>query len=81
MTRFLTAHSVRPMTRFLTANARTLWAAIEPDTRCTEPKVRERRFNAYLAPFRSEEEAAQALLDAGGVLDVIQPPKKPGPQQ
>ena len=66
------------MTRFVTANNRQLWAAIEPDTRCDEPKVRERRFNAYLVPFRSEEDATAALLDAGGTLDVILPPSKPG---
>lgn len=65
------------MTRFLTANRGALWAAIEPDTRCDEPKVRERRFNAYLVPFKTEEEAAAALLEAGGVLDV-NPPRKQG---
>ena len=66
------------MTKFRTANAKSLWAAVEPDTRCEEPKVRERRFGAYLAPFRTEEEAIAALLEAGGVLDVITPPRKPG---
>jgi hypothetical protein len=68
------------MTRFLTANDRSLWAAIDPTSHCEDPKVRERRFNAYLAPFRTEEDAAAALLEAGGVLDVIQPPAKPGKQ-
>lgn len=69
------------MTRFLTADGRRLWAAIEADTRCDEPRVCERRFPAYLAPFRSEEEAAAALLEAGGVLDVIEGPRRPGRQQ
>ena len=57
------------MTRFLTANGKTLWAAIEPDSRCDQPRVCERRFPAFLAPFRTEEVAAAALLEAGGVLD------------
>jgi hypothetical protein len=66
------------MSRFLTANDRTLWAAIDPDSHHLEGKVRERRFAAYLEPFKSEEEAAAALLEAGGVLDVIVPPRPPG---
>lgn len=66
------------MTRFLTANEKQLWAAIEPDTRCDKPKVRDRRFAAWLAPFKTEEDAAAALLGAGGVLDVIEPPAKLG---
>jgi hypothetical protein len=66
------------MSRFITANDRTLWAAIEPDTRCEQPRVGERRFPAYLAPFKSEEAAVAALIAAGGVIDAIQPPKKPG---
>lgn len=31
-----------------------------------------------LAPYRSEEEAIAALLEAGAVLDVITPPPAPG---
>lgn len=69
------------MTRFITANGKRLWAAIEADTRCDEPRVCERRFPAYLAPFRSEEEATAALLEAGGILDVIEPPPQPGRQR
>jgi hypothetical protein len=64
--------------RFLTANGRGLWAGVDPDTHHLEGRVSERRFGAYLAPFKTEEEAAAALLEAGGVLDVIQPPLQPG---
>lgn len=71
---------ITPMTRFITANEKALWAAIEPETRCDQPAVRDRRFNAYMVPFRTEEEAIAALLEAGGVLDIIQPPKQPGRQ-
>jgi hypothetical protein len=66
------------VTRFLTANEKSLWAAIEPDTRCDDPRVCERRFPAYLAPFRTEEDAISALLDTGAVLDVVTPPPPPG---
>ena len=66
------------MTRFLTANEKALWAAIEADTRCTDPQVCDRRFGAYLAPFPTEGEAAAALLSAGGILDVIESPRAPG---
>jgi hypothetical protein len=72
---------VRGVTRFLTANGRHLWAAIEFDTRCEHPRVCERRFPAYLAPFRSEEEAAAALIATGGVLDVVAAPKSVGRQR
>lgn len=56
-------------TSFLTAKrANThnlLWASYDPDTFCTAPLVGERRFPAYLAPFASEAEARQALIEAG----------------
>jgi hypothetical protein len=64
--------------RFLTANDHGLWAGIDPDTNHLEGRVCERRFGAYLAPFKTEEEAAVALLEAGGVLDVAAAPTKPG---
>jgi hypothetical protein len=64
--------------RFLTANDHGLWAGIDPDTHHLEGRVCERRFGAYLAPFKTEEEAAVALLEAGGVLDVAAAPTKPG---
>jgi hypothetical protein len=66
--------------RFMTANDRELWAGVDPDTHHLEGRACETRFGAFLAPFKTEEEAAAALLDAGGVLDVIQPPKRPGRQ-
>lgn len=66
------------MTRFITANNEGLWAAVEPDTRCDEPAVRERRFNAYMVPFKTEEAAIAALVSAGGTLDAVVSPPKPG---
>lgn len=69
------------MARFLTANEKSLWAAIDPDSHHLVGRVCERRFSAYHAPFISEEEAAAALLEAGGVLDVVNPPPKPGKQK
>jgi hypothetical protein len=68
------------MTRFVTANEQRLWAAVDPDSRCAEPKVAGRRFSAYLRPFHSEGEAAAALIEAGGVLDWVNAPPKPGRQ-
>lgn len=59
--------------RFLTAEHPehgTLWAAIDPDAHHLDSRVAQRRFAAFLAPFRSEEEAAAALLEAGGALSV-----------
>lgn len=54
-------------TEFLVAwrgNAQ-LWASYDPDTYCNSPLVGDRRFPAWLAPFPSEAEARQALLEAG----------------
>lgn len=64
------------MTRFVTASDKSLWAAVDPDARCDAPAVRERKFAAYLAPFRDEESAVAALLEAGGVIDVIEPARR-----
>lgn len=50
-----------------------LWAAVDPTAYHLEGHVRERRFAAFLSPFRSEAEAAQALLVAGGTLEVRAP--------
>ena len=64
------------MTRFVTANGKTLWVGIDETAHHLDGRVCERKFGAYLAPFRTEDEAIGALLEAGGVLDVIvQPPK------
>ena len=49
----------------------SLWASVDAATQCTKPRVAERRFSAFLAPYRSEEDAAAALIGAGGTLDVI----------
>lgn len=70
--------------RFLTATHPKhgkLWAAIDPDVHHLTGRICERRFSAYTAPFRTENEAAAALLDAGAVLDVSTPPAEPGRQK
>lgn len=67
------------MSRFVTASHPKhgrLWAAVDPQAHHLTGRVCERRFAAFLAPFRNEEEAAAALLQAGGVLDVEQPRKR-----
>lgn len=61
------------MTRFVTANCKALWAGIDPDSHHLEGRVCERKFAAYCAPFKTEKDAIAALLEAGGVLDVIEP--------
>jgi hypothetical protein len=42
-----------------------LWTAIDPNVNYLEPRITETRFAAYLAPFRSEDEARVALIAAG----------------
>jgi hypothetical protein len=61
------------MARFVTANDKTLWAAIDPDSHHLNGRVCERKFAAYLAPFRTEDEAIAALLAADGILDAVGP--------
>lgn len=43
----------------------TLWAAIDERTHHLAGRIAERRFSAFLAPFRSREEAEAALIAAG----------------
>lgn len=69
------------MTRFVTANGKALWAAIDPDSHHLTGRVCDRKFPAFCAPFPSEQAAVAALLEAGGVLDVIKPLSKPGRQK
>lgn len=45
----------------------TLWAAIDEGAHHLEGRVAERRFPAFLAPFRSRQEAEAALVKAGAV--------------
>ena len=66
--------------RFVTGNGKSLWAGIDEAAHHLSGRVCERRFGAYLAPFRTEEDAIAALLEAGAVLDVIVPPPAPGRQ-
>ena len=42
-----------------------LWAAIEPAAHHVNASIADRRFAAYMAPFRSEAEARVALVAAG----------------
>lgn len=46
-----------------------LWAAIDPNAHHLQGRVAERRFSAFLAPFKSRAEAEAALLAAGCLLD------------
>ena len=43
------------------------WAAIDQSAHHLEGRIADRRFGAYLAPFRSEEDATTALIAAGAV--------------
>lgn len=45
----------------------TLWASIDTENHHLEGHVTERRFGAYLAPYRSEDDARAALIAAGAV--------------
>lgn len=59
------------MSRFLTAEHPEhglLWAAVDPDAPHPNGRVAERRFVAFMAPFASDEDAAEALVAAGAVL-------------
>lgn len=47
------------------------WACIDELSLCTRPIVGERRFQAYMAPFLDQQEARQALLEAGCTADSI----------
>jgi hypothetical protein len=42
-----------------------LWASVDPNVNYLEPRITEGRFAAYLAPYRSEDAAREALLGAG----------------
>ena len=64
----MTARSRPDASRFVTAThpARgALWAAIDERTHHLEGRIAERRFTAFLAPFKSREEAEAALIAAG----------------
>lgn len=60
--------------RFVTAthpDLGMLWAAVDPETHHTEGRVAERRFAAFLSPFKSRSEAEAALIASGGKLDAV----------
>lgn len=46
-----------------------LWAAIDPSVHHIQGTVRETRFGARLAPFRSREEAEAALIAEGALVE------------
>jgi hypothetical protein len=46
-----------------------LFAAWDPESHHIEPAVRTSRFGARLAPFRTQEEAEQALIAEGAVIE------------
>lgn len=45
-----------------------LFAAFDPQVHHVQPGVQDSRFAAFLAPFRSREEAETALVAAGAVI-------------
>jgi hypothetical protein len=47
----------------------TIWAAVDPSVHHIEGAVRDSRFGARLAPFKSRADAEAALVAAGGKLD------------
>lgn len=42
-----------------------LVAAVDPDALCLNSQIAERRFVAFMTPYKSVEEAEAALIDAG----------------
>jgi hypothetical protein len=42
-----------------------LWAAVDPNMHHLQSAIGERRFAAYLSPFRDEDSARAALIAAG----------------
>ena len=62
-----------PVARFLTAEHgdQLRWACVDELSLCTAPGIAERRFAAYLAPFVDEQDARQALVEAGCDPDSI----------
>jgi len=59
-----------PYLRASHAELGDLYAAWDPYSNHVEPGVRNSRFAARLAPFRSREEAEQALIAEGAVMAV-----------
>lgn len=60
------------MSRFLKASHRhrgTLWAAIDDQAHHLTGQVAERRFSAFLRPFKSVGEAQAALIAEGGISE------------
>jgi hypothetical protein len=49
----------------------TLWASFDPSVHHIVGEVRDSRFGARLAPFKSKAEAGAALVAAGCVLEAV----------
>jgi hypothetical protein len=49
----------------------TLWACVDPSAYSTEGKVAERRFAAFLTPFKNREEARAALIAEGCQIEAV----------
>ena len=52
-----------------------LWACIDDESLCSAPAIGERRFQAYLAPFKNPAEA-RAALTAAGVTNIVAEDRK-----
>lgn len=46
----------------------TLYGAIDPSAHHVQGRIAQRKFEAFLTPFKTENEAAVALLEAGAML-------------
>lgn len=46
----------------------TFYAAIDPSAHHVEGRIGQRKFHAFMSPFKTEQEAAIALLEAGAML-------------
>ena len=54
----------------------TYFAAVDPEVRHIEGKVAQTRMGAFLAAFKTEVAACEALLAVGAVLCVEEPSSK-----
>lgn len=53
-----------------------IWASIDPVAHHLQPRVGERRFAAYLAPFPNQEAAKRALMAAGATQVMLEERKQ-----
>ena len=69
LARLAAAQDGRNYLRGAHAELGDLFAAFDPTAHHVEPGVRSSRFAARLAPFRTREEAEQALIVEGAVIE------------